>query len=193
MARSPANFLRTLARAIDHLFITIGLIYYDWTQRKFPWPLTGGPVFPVPRGPPGISPDRAAGHRILWVNHRATIIWHTERIPDEYRLTPPRPDPERIDLSALKTVAEQVWAGGGSLDIEMLEGGGEHLDFNVRRCRYAEFYKELGEPELGFLLVCSADFDTAEGFGPDVKLTRTQTIMQGASHCDFRYGRVKEP
>jgi hypothetical protein len=27
----------------------------------------------------------------------------------------------------------------------------------------------------------------AEGFGADVQLTRTQTIMQGASHCDFRY------
>jgi len=26
-----------------------------------------------------------------------------------------------------------------------------------------------------------------EGFGADVQLTRTQTIMQGASHCDFRY------
>jgi len=54
-----------------------------------------------------------------------------------------------------------------------------------------EFDKELGEPELGFLLVCSADFDTARGFGDDIKLTRTQTIMQGASHCDFRYRRIK--
>jgi L-2-amino-thiazoline-4-carboxylic acid hydrolase-like protein len=27
----------------------------------------------------------------------------------------------------------------------------------------------------------------AEGFGADVQLIRTQTIMQGASHCDFRY------
>ena len=26
-----------------------------------------------------------------------------------------------------------------------------------------------------------------EGFGTGVQLTRTQTIMQGASHCDFRY------
>jgi len=59
----------------------------------------------------------------------------------------------------------------------------------VTRCAYAEFYKALGEPELGFLLVCTADFATAEGFGPDVRLTRTQTIMQGASHCDFRYRR----
>ena len=63
---------------------------------------------------------------------------------------------------------------------------------DVTKCRYAEFYQELGEPELGFLLVCGADFTTAEGFGPDVELTRTQTIMQGAGHCDFRYRRLKE-
>ena len=46
--------------------------------------------------------------------------------------------------------------------------------------------KELGEPVLGFLLVCSSDFRFAEGFGVDVRLTRTQTIVQGATHCDFR-------
>jgi hypothetical protein len=28
-----------------------------------------------------------------------------------------------------------------------------------------------------------------EGFSRDISLTRTQTIMQGASHCDFRYER----
>jgi hypothetical protein len=27
----------------------------------------------------------------------------------------------------------------------------------------------------------------AEGFGSDIGLTRTQTVMQGAGHCDFRY------
>jgi len=44
-----------------------------------------------------------------------------------------------------------------------------------------EFYKTIGAPELGFLLTCSADFQMAEGFGANVQLTRTQTIMQGAS------------
>ncbi len=57
----------------------------------------------------------------------------------------------------------------------------------VKKCRYARFYQEIGAPELGFLLTCSADFAMAEGFGADVRLTRTHTIMQGASHCDFRY------
>jgi hypothetical protein len=83
-----------------------------------------------------------------------------------------------------------TYARDDALHYKVIEQSQDAFAFDVTRCRYAEFYKELGEPELGFLLVCAADFDTAEGFGSDVKLTRTQTIMQGASHCDFRYRRI---
>ncbi|MCA6116256.1 L-2-amino-thiazoline-4-carboxylic acid hydrolase [Bradyrhizobium sp. WSM 1738] len=83
-----------------------------------------------------------------------------------------------------------TYARDDALHYEVIEQSQDVFAFDVTRCRYAEFYKELGEPELGFLLVCSADFDTAKGYGADVKLTRTQTIMQGASHCDFRYRRT---
>jgi hypothetical protein len=85
-----------------------------------------------------------------------------------------------------------TFARDDALDYEVIEQSEDAFAFDVTGCRYAEFYKELGEPELGFLLVCSADFPMAEGFGPDIKLTRTQTIMQGAGHCDFRYKRLKE-
>ena len=85
-----------------------------------------------------------------------------------------------------------TYARDDALDYRVRAQSEDAFAIDVTGCRYAEFYKELGAPELGFLLVCSADFDTAEGFGGDVKLTRTQTIMQGASHCDFRYRRVKE-
>jgi hypothetical protein len=88
--------------------------------------------------------------------------------------------------SAFKTYAQD-----GALDYHVGEQSQDAFALDVTRCRYAEFYKELGAPELGFLLVCTADFAVAEGFGPDVRLTRTQTIMQGATHCDFRYRRVK--
>lgn len=84
------------------------------------------------------------------------------------------------------------YAAGDALQYRVVQQSEDNFGFNVTRCRYAEFYKELGVPELGFLLVCTADFQLAEGFGPDVTLTRTQTIMQGASHCDFRYAREKE-
>jgi hypothetical protein len=92
-----------------------------------------------------------------------------------------------------KTMASAfaTYARADALDYSVIEQSQDAFEIDVTGCRYADFYKELGEPELGFLLVCSADFTTAEGFGPDITLTRTQTIMQGASHCDFRYRRLK--
>jgi hypothetical protein len=82
-----------------------------------------------------------------------------------------------------------AYAGGDALDYSVIEQSPDAFAMDVTRCRYAEFYKALGEPELGFLLVCDADFPVAEGIGSDIELTRTQTIMEGASHCDFRYRR----
>jgi hypothetical protein len=37
------------------------------------------------------------------------------------------------------------------------------------------------------VLSCNRDAALIDGFNPAVTLTRTQTIMQGASCCDFRY------
>jgi hypothetical protein len=62
----------------------------------------------------------------------------------------------------------------------------EGFDMDVTGCVYARFFQDLGEPELGFLLVCSADFDHVEEMG-DVELSRRQTVMEGADHCDFHY------
>jgi hypothetical protein len=95
-------------------------------------------------------------------------------------------------LGKIMASAFATYAREDALDYRVIEQSQDAFEIDVTGCRYAEFYKELGEPDLGFLLVCGADFTTAEGFGADIKLTRTQTIMQGASHCDFRYKRLKE-
>jgi hypothetical protein len=86
-----------------------------------------------------------------------------------------------------------MYAAANGLDFEVIKRSPDVFAMNVTGCQYAQFYKELGAPELGFLLVCGADFPMAEGFGDDIELTRTQTIMQGASHCDFRYRRRTKP
>ena len=96
------------------------------------------------------------------------------------------------NLGNIMASAFTTYAREDALDYRVIEQSQDAFEIDVTGCRYAEFYKELGEPELGFLLVCSADFTTAEGFGPDIELTRTQTIMQGATHCDFRYKRLKK-
>jgi hypothetical protein len=82
-----------------------------------------------------------------------------------------------------------VWTeiSGIEVAVEMLRHDKEVLEFDVTGCRFAEFFRALGEPELGALLVCEADFDIAAAGAGEVSLTRDQTIMQGAPSCTFRY------
>lgn len=86
----------------------------------------------------------------------------------------------------------QFWTKDDALEIEVLEQTEERLCFDVKLCRYAEMYKALGIPELGALFSCNRDFALVEGFNNKTSLTRTQTIMAGSSHCDFRYAFPKQ-
>jgi hypothetical protein len=96
----------------------------------------------------------------------------------------------RVDEKLGKAFA--TFAAGDAIDYQIVKQTPDAFELNVTGCRYAKFYQELGAPELGFLLTCDVDFPFTEGFGGDVQLTRTQTIMQGASHCDFRYKLNRE-
>jgi len=85
-----------------------------------------------------------------------------------------------------------LWQMDNALEIDVQHQDAERFDFNVTRCRYAEMYREMGLGEIGHLLSCNRDGTFCEGYDPKLKLTRTQTIMQGASHCDFRYRYVDD-
>jgi len=50
----------------------------------------------------------------------------------------------------------------------------------------------MGLGDIGDLLSCCRDSAFCQGYDPRIELTRTQTILAGASHCDFRY-RVRDP
>jgi predicted ArsR family transcriptional regulator len=89
-------------------------------------------------------------------------------------------------LAAMDTVV-QMWGYDGSLEVEPLRHTNDRYEFNVRRCRYAEMYRELGLADLGLVMSCGRDFAFFQGFNPRIELTRTQTIMEGADHCDFRF------
>jgi hypothetical protein len=80
------------------------------------------------------------------------------------------------------------WETMHPLVVEERQTSGEVAEFDVVECGYATFFNEIGEPDLGFLLTCSADHHMLDLF-PEIELTRTQTRMQGAAYCDFRYRR----
>ena len=86
---------------------------------------------------------------------------------------------------------QERWTRDDALAIEKVARDATRFEFNVTRCRYAEMYKEMGLGELGAVLSCNRDGAFCEGYDPKLKMTRTQTIMGGASHCDFKY-RVEE-
>jgi L-2-amino-thiazoline-4-carboxylic acid hydrolase len=83
--------------------------------------------------------------------------------------------------TAMAEITEQ------DVTVEMRRHDQEALDFDITECRFAEFFRALGEPELGALLICATDFDIAASGGGEVSFTRDQTIMQGAPSCTFRY------
>ena len=97
--------------------------------------------------------------------------------------------------NGLEELAQAVdgWCAGDALELDILRRDDTALEFNVTRCRFAEMYRRLGLDDLGTLLSCNRDAAMIEGFNPALEFRRTQTLMQGASHCDFRYRRAAEP
>ncbi len=90
------------------------------------------------------------------------------------------------DLQLLGTAIEN-WRSGEALTLDVLRRDEEALEFNVTRCKFAEMYRRLGLEDLGPILSCGRDAAMIEGFNPEIEFERTQTIMEGAEYCDFRY------
>ena len=88
---------------------------------------------------------------------------------------------------------QSLWKLGGAMEMEVKEQTETSYVFNVTRCRYAEMYRDMGLGEIGHLLSCQRDATFCEGYDSRMRLKRTQTIMQGAGHCDFHYTMVDDP
>ena len=93
---------------------------------------------------------------------------------------------QQADLKSFVEL-QVLWEKDDALKVEIIASDAERYDYDVKRCRYAEMYTEMGLGEIGHLLSCNRDELFIVGYNPDIELTRTQTIMGGAHHCDFRY------
>ena len=83
-------------------------------------------------------------------------------------------------------------AAGEPITMEFHELTEDLARMDVTDCAYARFFRELGEPELGHLLVCENDDWFVDGLD-DIEFERHDTIMEGATRCDFLYRRVPPP
>jgi predicted ArsR family transcriptional regulator len=79
------------------------------------------------------------------------------------------------------------WQANDALAVSIGQQDADRLEFDVTRCAFADMYREMGLGDLGFVLSCNRDAGFSKGFNKEIELTRTQTIMNGATHCDFRF------
>lgn len=100
---------------------------------------------------------------------------------------------QRCGGNSLSHLAEGTgqWSAGGALERDVIEQNDTEYNYNIVRCKYAEMYKSLGMADMGFLFSCGRDGKMFGGFNRDIEFKRTQTIMQGAPHCDFRLALKK--
>jgi hypothetical protein len=101
-------------------------------------------------------------------------------------------DGGNTNLVRFATLFER-WKEGNAYDMEVIRQTPVNYDFNIHRCGYAEMYREMGLADIGHLLSCQRDGVFCEGYDPKIRMQRTQTVMQGASHCDFRFSYEGEP
>ena len=78
------------------------------------------------------------------------------------------------------------------VESEVVEDSEDAFGRNFTACAFADHFRKIGEPEIGALLTCGVDFAVEAKIRPDWEFTRTQTRMQGASFCDFRWRRRTE-
>ena len=77
------------------------------------------------------------------------------------------------------------------LEYEVLEDSDDKFAVKITKCKYADFYIEKGEPEIGYAMHCALDFGETEAYSSEIILERTKTIMQGDSCCNHCYSKKK--
>lgn len=123
--------------------------------------------------------DRIAG--------RALAEWRRQVVADRHAALPGR-GRDRWMAGVVASIPDI----GDAVETTILRQSDAAVDFDVTTCRFAEVFRELGEPELGFALLCAMDDTAVAEIGEgEVALTRTGTIMRGAARCDFRYALKK--
>lgn len=99
---------------------------------------------------------------------------------------PPRPDAgdPRADLHELCEGVERGCAGTHRWDRVIDER--DRIGYHFTGCMHARIFRELGEPELGFLF-CAGDEPSVKAYNPGLGFRRTRTLMEGDEFCDHIY------
>ncbi|MGD9210015.1 MAG: L-2-amino-thiazoline-4-carboxylic acid hydrolase [Desulfobacteraceae bacterium] len=58
---------------------------------------------------------------------------------------------------------------------------------HVTKCPIADAAKAMNLEKWGFIFYCMGDEAICEGYNPDIRFTRTKTLMEGDAYCNHCY------
>ncbi|MDJ0769647.1 MAG: L-2-amino-thiazoline-4-carboxylic acid hydrolase [Ilumatobacter sp.] len=88
----------------------------------------------------------------------------------------------RVEWLLLRVISRRVFSAPF---VHRYLDSDDGVAWDVTCCPFADYFVEQGVPELTPHAACNLDHRAAEAIG--VELVRTQTIAEGAEHCDFRW------
>ncbi len=99
------------------------------------------------------------------------------------RAVSPRPEAGAPEADLHDFCAQLDRGCAGSHRWERVVDQADRVGYRFTRCLHAEVYRELGEPELGFLF-CAGDEPAVRSYNPALGFERTQTLMERDPECD---------
>ncbi|MBN1671237.1 MAG: L-2-amino-thiazoline-4-carboxylic acid hydrolase [Kiritimatiellae bacterium] len=117
-----------------------------------------------------------------------------EVVREMVREREPRPRPDAGEPRAdLRAFCERMERGCcGSHRWERVVDEPDRIGYHFTRCMWAEIYRELGEPELGFYL-CAGDEPAVRSYNPRLGFQRTKVLMNGDEVCDHVFHVEENP
>ncbi|MGY5852896.1 MAG: L-2-amino-thiazoline-4-carboxylic acid hydrolase [Candidatus Thorarchaeota archaeon] len=94
--------------------------------------------------------------------------------------------PKEHNIVTADDVVRDMWEGwtDGEFTIERNEEG---IQIRCTKCPHADAYRAIGRIEQGLLFKCSEDPPIVRGINPEIKFTRTKSLMSGDDCCDHHY------
>ncbi len=73
------------------------------------------------------------------------------------------------------------------IDFEVVKQSEKELEVRMKKCWYAETYRNLGAADIGEKLVCDMDPAMNRALNPRISMERPKKLMNGDDCCVFRY------
>jgi hypothetical protein len=94
------------------------------------------------------------------------------------------------DFAAHKTLVRGIFPSppnGKALVSEFVEDNDRGIQVRVSECLWEKTFREAGAGELGYATRCCTDIGFFQELDPNVRLTRTECLMQGDDCCNHRW------